>query len=142
MLCSKILVAYDGSDLSQESLTKAIEIAQSNARIEIDILYVIEIPRTPYLVGNAFDHMQDSMHQHGEDILDEARNKVARIDNKVNLFKKEGQAYKVILQHVKENNCDLIIMGNRSFSGVKELLGSVSHHVVQYSNIPVFIMKN
>jgi len=70
MLYSKILVAYDGSDLSKESLTNAIEIAQADETIEIDILYVIEIPRTPYLVGNAFNHIQDSMHQHGEDILD------------------------------------------------------------------------
>ncbi|GGJ91242.1 universal stress protein YxiE [Lentibacillus kapialis] len=141
MLCSKILVAYDGSDLSERSLEKAIEIAQMNAAIEMDILYTVDIPRTPYIVEDAFNSMQASMHQHGDDILAEAKAKLSSIENTFRFFKTEGQASQVILEHAEQHGCDLIVMGSRGLSGVKELLGSVSHHVVQYSSIPVFIVK-
>ncbi len=56
-------------------------------------------------------------------------------------IEEEGPAYKVILEHAKENNSDLIIMGSRGLSGVKEYLGSVSHYVVQHSSVPVLIIK-
>jgi nucleotide-binding universal stress UspA family protein len=47
----------------------------------------------------------------------------------------------VILNHAKEHYFDLIIMGSRELTGIKELLWNVSHAVVQNSHFPVFIIK-
>ena len=47
----------------------------------------------------------------------------------------------VILNHAKEYNCDLIVMGSRGLSGIKEFLGSVSHKITQRSQIAVLIIK-
>jgi nucleotide-binding universal stress UspA family protein len=33
-------------------------------------------------------------------------------------------------------------MGSRGLSGIREFLGSVSHLIVQKSNIPVMVMKS
>jgi nucleotide-binding universal stress UspA family protein len=56
------------------------------------------------------------------------------------LLKGISPAY-VILNHAREHGCDLIIMGSRGLTGIKEFLGSVSHTVVQNSQVPVLIVK-
>ena len=35
------------------------------------------------------------------------------VDNPASFFEEEGPAYKAILDHAKQHNCDLIIMGSR-----------------------------
>lgn len=141
MLCTKILVAYDASNSGKKSLEKAIEIAKTNSAIEVDVLYALELPLTPYVVEDAFASMQQSMHKHSNDILAKAKETLFSIDNQSNFFAEEGQPTHVILEHAEQHNCDLIVMGSRGLSGVKEFLGSVSHYVVQHSAVPVFIVK-
>ncbi|TCP25967.1 nucleotide-binding universal stress UspA family protein [Scopulibacillus darangshiensis] len=142
MLCSKILVAYDGSNQATKSLEKAIDIAKTNPDITIDVLYTVELPLTPYVVENAFEDMQKSMHKHGDEVLAKAREMLTSIESDVRLFQEEGQPIHVILEHAAKHKCDLIVMGSRGLSGVKEFLGSVSHHVVQHSSVPVFVVKS
>ncbi|WKB35977.1 universal stress protein [Terrilactibacillus sp. S3-3] len=45
------------------------------------------------------------------------------------------------MDHIKENHYDLVILGSRGLSGIREFLGSVSHGVVQRSPVPVLIIK-
>lgn len=141
MLCSKILVAFNESDLAKKSLEKAIEIAKTNISIEIDVLFVVEPIRVPYMSATDIDKLQKSNHEYGENIISKAKEAYTAIENSTNFFIEEGPAYKVILEHVKDHKCDLIIMGSRGLSGVKEFLGSVSHYVVQHSTVPVLIIK-
>lgn len=141
MLCSKILVAFNESDLAKKSLEKAIEIAKTDPSIEIEVLYVVERPRASYLTEEALDKLQESIYKYGEDILSKAKEAVLTLDNPAHFFEEEGPSYKVILDHAKEHKCDLIIMGSRGLSGVKEFLGSVSHFVIQHSPVPVLIIK-
>ncbi|MCQ6279369.1 universal stress protein [Bacillus sp. EB600] len=141
MFCSKILVAFNDSDIAKKSLEKAVELAKTNSAIEIDVLFVAERPKAPYMVEEALDRLQESIYKYGETILAEAKDAVSTIDNPIRFIEEEGPAYKVILEHAKENNSDLIIMGSRGLSGVKEFLGSVSHYVIQHSPVPVLIIK-
>lgn len=85
--------------------------------------------------------LQESIYKYGETILAKAKDAVSTVDNPIRFFEEEGPAYKVTLEHAKENNSDLIIMGSRGLSGVKEFLGSVSHFVIQHSPVPVLIIK-
>jgi nucleotide-binding universal stress UspA family protein len=141
MFFSKILVAFNESDLAKKSLKNAIELAQTNPAIEIDVLFVVERPRAPYMVEEALDQLQESIYKYGEKILSKAKESISVVDNPTRFFEEEGPAYKVILEHAAEHKCDLIIMGSRGLSGVKEYLGSVSHYVVQHSSVPVLIIK-
>jgi nucleotide-binding universal stress UspA family protein len=69
-----------------------------------------------------------------EKLLDE-------LPNATHTFVKEGQPVRTILDFASENGYDLIVIGSRGLSGVKEFLGSVSHGVVQRSKVPVLIIK-
>jgi nucleotide-binding universal stress UspA family protein len=53
-----------------------------------------------------------------------------------------GYPSKVILKTAEDVSANLIVIGSRGLSGIRELfLGSVSHAVVQHSTIPVLVVK-
>lgn len=142
MLCTKILVAYDESDLAKKSLEKAVEIAKTHPAIEINVLNVIKIPAQEFIVLEAYQEIYDHMRQYGQTIISNARSILASLPNNIiHCCQEEGAPAQVILDYAKDNNCDLIIMGSRGLSGIKEFLGSVSHAVVQKSPVPVLIVK-
>ncbi len=61
---------------------------------------------------------------------------------KANVAVSYGDPSDAIVTYAKENNGDLIIVGNRNISGFKKLLfGSVSEKISQLSTIPVLIAK-
>lgn len=140
MLCSKILVAYDGSDLAKRALEKALEIGKIDPAIEIQVVHVIMIPELTNAEQSKFQAFVDNIYEKGKDIIAEIELALFKLPNQSHVFLLEGKAPAyIILNHAKENNCDLIIMGNRGLSGIKEFLGSVSHTVVQRSKIPVLL---
>lgn len=142
MLCSKLLVAYDDSDLSQRALEKALEIAKTNPEIEIQVVHVITVPEIARSEMGKFQALVDAIYQEGKDIIAKVELALSKLPNHSQAYLLEGRspAY-VILNHAKEYNCDLIVMGSRGLSGIKELLGSVSHKITQRSQIAVLIIK-
>ena len=141
MLAKRILVAYDESDLAIKSLEKAIEIAKTEPSIEIHVLHVMTVPAQQLIVLEAYQEVHDSLFQYGEDILRNAQSVLTKIPNRFQCVQEEGPPAYVIMSYAKNNKCDLIIMGSRGLSGIKEFLGSVSHTVVQQSPVPVLIVK-
>ena len=141
MLCTRILVAYDGSDLAKKSLEKAIEIAKINLSIEIRVLHVMTIPAQEVIISDAYQKMHDDISQCGLKVLSYAQSVLTSIPNKFECLQEEGSPAHVILDYTKNSNCDLIIMGSRGLSGFKEFLGSVSHTVVQQSPVAVLLVK-
>lgn len=143
MLFSKILVAYDGSALGKEALNKTIEIAKQNERIEIEVVHVVTLSSLgmAYEGINIPELVESSMRQVKE-IVGPAEEALSKITNHWRTVILEGQPAPKILDHAEQNGCDLIVMGSRGLTGLKELfLGSVSHNVVQHSSVPVFIIK-
>ncbi len=142
MLCSKILVAYDDSELAQRSLEKALEIAKTDPVIEIQVVHVITVPEIARFEMDKFQALVDAIYQEGKDIIAKVELDLSKLPNHSQAYLLEGRspAY-VVIAHAKEHNCDLIIMGSRGLSGIRELLGSVSHTIVQRSQNPVLIIK-
>ena len=142
MLCSRILVAYDGSELGNKALKTAIELAKANEKIEIDVLHVVEVP---VLYGEfliAEPNLRETTLKFGKETLEQVKGTLDAIPNKTRTFIGEGQPAQTIVDHARENDCDLIVMGSRGLGAFKELfLGSVSHNVAQHSPVPVFIVK-
>jgi nucleotide-binding universal stress UspA family protein len=53
-----------------------------------------------------------------------------------------GSPGRMIVQVAKEEQCDLIVMGSRGLSEFSGLvMGSVSHRVLEYTDIPVLLVK-
>jgi nucleotide-binding universal stress UspA family protein len=131
-----ILVAIDGSTYSQEALPTAIEMAQKFGS-DVNVLHVSEHDRgraavysleTPAdatrLVGDAVKMFRDA----GITAKGELRDAAA------------GHVAKAIVETAGANAVDLIVMGSRGLSDVQGmLLGSVTHKVMQLSEVPVLV---
>lgn len=140
----KILVAYDGSELSKKALKMAGNFAKENPNLQIEVVHVYQFPTVAVGEGMFTPPPTVAMeyYNHAEEVLTEAKEELAQITNNFNVVLKEGGFAKNILDHAKETGCELILIGSRGLGGIKEyFLGSVSHQVVQHSKIPVFIIK-
>ena len=140
---SRIVVAYDHSELSKKALKMAMSLAKQDEKIEILVLMVLQ-PARPmvYSYGYAFEAIQDSEREEVNSIRKEIEEDLQLLPNKTRSVVIEGNPGVMIVEFVKQNDCDLVIMGSRGLSGLKELfLGSVSHYVVQKASCPVFIVK-
>ncbi|WNC14628.1 universal stress protein [Brevibacillus brevis] len=141
MLCSKILVPYDGSALAKKALEKAVKLAQTDPAIEIVVAHVVTIPALPDPAVTVIQTLEEHIFKEGEAVLAEAKEALAGLPNRTEAILLEGHPAPVILKLANESGSDLIIMGNRGLSGLREFLGSVSHSVVHHSPIPVLLVK-
>ncbi|NBD27875.1 universal stress protein [Paenibacillus glycinis] len=77
-----------------------------------------------------------------ESMMREVEESLEGLRNPVFIRIVEGRPDKKIIEYAERHHIDLILMGSRGLSGLKELvLGSVSHYVVRHANVPVFIYK-
>jgi nucleotide-binding universal stress UspA family protein len=141
MFFSKILVPYDGSENAQKALEKAMELASIDASISLEAIYVVTPPALSSIV-DVPTNFEDVLLEAGKTIIAEAEATLASLQNKHQCYLLRGpSAAQAILDYAKEHNCDLIVMGNRGLTGIREFLGSVSHMVVQRSLVSVLIVK-
>lgn len=141
MLFSKILVSYDDSELSKKALKKGIEIARLDEKTVLDVFNVVTVPTNQFIVGDVYREVRESTFKYGNEVVARTSEWLDQIPNGTHTFVQEGQPVRTILEFAESNGYDLIIMGSRGLSGVKEFLGSVSHGIVQRSKIPVLIIK-
>lgn len=143
MLFNHILVPYDGSGPSVKALNKAVQLAKSDANIQLTVAHVINLEPT-YIGEMAFsqpESYQEKLKQQGAKLL-EAIDITLQEVPRSNVVVLGGSPAEAIVDYAQNNNCDLILMGSRGLGAVKEwMLGSVSHNVVQHSKVPVMIYK-
>jgi nucleotide-binding universal stress UspA family protein len=134
-----IFVALDGSKHSSKALDQAIYLArQSQGTITgvfVIPLFSVNVARPTSKLGKIFA-------ESGKKILSEAKLRCAK--NGVAFYEKilcGNEGFKLV-SLAKDRKADLIIMGSRGRSDIKEFfLGSVSHYVAHKSPIPVLIVK-
>lgn len=137
-----ILVAVDGSPQADQALTHAIDLAQSeHARLTL-ITAVAQVPATAYLVmtssGTAAG-LQTDLQAEAEAILRSASQRVPD-DVPLTTVLSMQPATTALISQINDGDHDLIVMGSRGRGAVRSaLLGSVSHHVLHHSPIPVLI---
>lgn len=141
---SKIVVPFDGSDLSKKAVEAAIILAKQDEKIELDILTVMNIPPSlylsvhPYGVGNVREGYESA----AKEQLQQVEESLKPLSNKTQTVLLEGNPAHAIVEYIKEKQADFVVMGSRGLSGLEEMfLGSVSHYVVQKSPCPVLIVK-
>ncbi|WP_372658976.1 universal stress protein [Hydrogenophaga sp.] len=144
----RILVATDGSDLSNMAVDHAIQLADMTGADVVALRVVPRYPQTYFEGGVAL-----------------AATEVARIEKQwqeeamqtVNAVKSAGQLKEVkvkpvtaksdliaeaIIAAAKRNKCDLIVMASHGRRGLKRLLmGSETHQVLTHSHIPVLVLR-
>lgn len=139
---SKILVAVDGSDMSNKAFETALVLAKEN-QSKLTLINVgknLSLPQG--MVIDSIDEIYDSMRKAGEELLNRgkwmAESQGISIDSKY----AEGDPAAQIIKVAKEGHYQLIVIGSRGLGTFKEMmLGGVSHRVSQLSPCPVLIIK-
>lgn len=144
MLFKHALVAYDGSTQGKKALSQAISYVNETPDADLKIIHVMKFPY--FVMGEAYiptsSMMKNTLMEHAEKVIADAKEISAVLGERVALDVVEGYPGDCIIEYAKEHGCDLIIMGSRGNSGLKELvLGSVSHYVIQHSSVPVLVVK-
>ena len=141
----RILVSTDGSDISQKAVQSAVDIAKSGGA-ELFAISVKEL--FPY---SAISEMQPVPPQEFYDAQERIANE--RVKAVVDVAAAAGvkcQAHTVealhpweaILDHAKNQACDLIVMASHGRRGLSALLlGSETQKVLTHSSIPVLVIK-
>lgn len=144
MTLKKILVAFDGSDSSEKALDLAADIAAPNADIQLDIANVVAIPLLSDEQVANFASVLEMMEQDADKLLDQAFERVDAkgLENEVHTLLVKGvDAAAELAKLIEQEGYDMLVIGSRGLSGIKEYLGSVSHKLLNASNIPVLIVK-
>lgn len=144
-MARKILVAYDGSDLSNATIEEAKNQAKLYDKVEIHIVTVV----TPGISSNNTAVAGNISMNDAEAIYPELEGVKQNLEQlgfniKIEIItdfaqKNPGVA---ICDYAEENEIDQIIVGNRGLSNLKVLLlGSVSNTIVQRANCQVLVIK-
>jgi len=149
----KILVPLDGSEPSSKALEYSINVAK-NFGSEIILLHIYSravpfvapetgaLPTPSIASAEITAEVIEAAKRIGNKILAEAKQAVEKKKIPVKAVLKEGGAVHEIVRTAKEEKIDLIVMGARGVSRIKELLlGSVSHGVCRKTTCSVMIVK-
>jgi nucleotide-binding universal stress UspA family protein len=155
----KIWVPIDGSKHSHDALKTALELAKIHDS-NLEILHVTSFSEEYTPTGPESDADTESeetasppewiseymakLRENDEEMLSQALKDAETLypDLKITAKLLWGRPGKTIVSEAEEGRFDLIVVGSRGLGGLAELvLGSVSHHVVNESKIPVLVVK-
>jgi len=155
-LFGKILVPLDGSEHSLRALETAIQMAKKfDASITLIHVYSVTVapmimpePTTltpsgvPVMTPAEVSKMVEAAREVGNQILTDGERKVESQNIQVETVLKEGNTVQEITKVANEGKFDLIVMGVRGISKLRELLvGSVSEGVIKHASCPVLVVK-
>ncbi|SHF75331.1 universal stress protein [Ornithinibacillus halophilus] len=140
----KILVAYDGSDLSKKALNKAK--AQIKFEPDTELHVVTIVPNTGPTTNAAIAHSIQM--ELAEDFKEELKAIRENSEDSMNIRTSviidnyHWNAGMKLCQYAEEHNIDEIIVGSRGLGGMKKFfLGSVSNHILHHADCEILIVK-
>jgi len=148
---NKILIPIDGSEYSLRAVKFAAEFTAFNPEVKVVIFTVDRLPqqfmvRDLYWVssdiGESVRHIQEVFAEVRETNFKKAATYFNEKGLNVQCDYTFGNPAEEITHYAGKNGVDMIIMGTRGMSSLKEVfLGSVSHKVLQLSTCPVLLVK-
>ncbi|MDM0072256.1 universal stress protein [Variovorax sp. J31P207] len=144
----KILVATDGSSLSEKAVESAIEMARHHSA-ELVVFTVARRPPKSYMDGSTVRESVES------ESIDKQRQEtaqalVAAIGERARgrgvschpLVAHSSQVAESIIAAAGNQACDLIVMASHGRKGLGRLLiGSETQHVLTHSTLPVLVLR-
>lgn len=132
---NKILVAYDGTDASDNALTTAISLAKAY-QAEVGVISVV-----PVHPGRAPIDPWDDPSVHAEQ-LRRARQVLQEAGIEPTLLEPAGDPAKVIEREAESGGYDTIVIGSRGMGWLSRALqGSISEHVATHANATVIVTR-
>jgi nucleotide-binding universal stress UspA family protein len=137
-----ILAAVDGSADADVALAQAIDLAESeHARLTL-FSAVAAPPAAAYWGGGGATaaEIARGAEDEAEELLRSAAERVPA-DVSVRTVLSRDAVRSSLIKEIAAGGHDLVVMGSRGRGGLRSaLLGSVSHHVLHHSPVPVLIV--
>jgi len=144
----RILVATDGSDLSQTAVSSAIELA---AAIGAELVALYVVPRYPvsYFEGGITISVEDiartekQWSDKGQAVVDAVQEQArAQGVTAKAVVAQSDLVAESIMSAATKHGCDLVVMASHGRKGIKRvLLGSETQHVLTHSTVPVLVLR-
>jgi nucleotide-binding universal stress UspA family protein len=144
---STILVGIDGSESSIDAADYAIEMAKKDGA-QVIALTVNRIPLSSYGLATPQDEVKQSIEnedmQEFKEWLDKISQSAKRnnVQLKKEIINSQMSVEAAIVEYAESEGVDLIVIGTRGNSGIKNMLiGSIASGVVKYATCPVMVVK-
>lgn len=139
-MIERVLVAMDGSDLSERALRYALD---GHHDAEITVLTVVggASPMMGQAAGIALsDDGEEGIREAAEPVFEQAREIAGEYDAEIETIVEAGRPARQIIDHAEE--FDVVVLGTHSGSLADRLLvGNVAKTVFQRSPVPVTVVR-
>ncbi|WP_101297128.1 universal stress protein [Halegenticoccus soli] len=137
----KILLPTDGSEHTEKALEHALDIAAEYGA-ELHALYVVNTSALPSPDVDFRDEFVTTGESIGRKAVDAVASRAEKEGIETVTELAQGAPSKEILEYVRDNDIDLIVMGTHGRAGLRHvLLGSVAERVVRHTEVPVMLVR-
>jgi nucleotide-binding universal stress UspA family protein len=145
----RILVATDGSELSGQAVTSAIDLAIL-MKAELVAVKVVHHYPTGYFEGSLLlsqmevSRLQEQSDAEAQRVVDAVKEKAQAkgVESVKAVVMKSELVSEAIIEAARSFRCDLIVMASHGRRGIKRLLmGSETLHVLTHSHTPVLVLR-
>ncbi len=155
-LFENIMIPLDGSEHSNKALEVAIQIGQKfGSKLTLVHVYTVSAqpiimpepatlgaPGVPVLTPAEVNKIAEAARRIGNGVLTSGEDKAKTAGLEVKKILIEGHAVQEISRIAKESKFDLIVIGARGISHIREMfLGSVTDGVMHHAVCPVLVIK-
>jgi nucleotide-binding universal stress UspA family protein len=143
----RLLIATDGSELSQKAVTAGIDLA---AKLGADVVAFTVAPSYPmlYFEGAVVltpaetARIEKQWREDAQRTVDEVQKQAHACDVKASAIVGHGNIAESIIVAAKKHRCDLIVMASHGRKGIgRILIGSETLDVLTHSQIPVLVLR-
>jgi nucleotide-binding universal stress UspA family protein len=144
-----VLVATDGSDHARHAIRTLCGMPMPPGSVAHLVFAVPSVNEQLRLTGSPLDppvlepvyEAGRYLRERAEQVLKEDAETLAPAFAEVRPFVEEGEIRRAILRAADAVEADLIVLGSKGLSGIREfLLGSVSHRVLKYTRASVLVV--
>jgi nucleotide-binding universal stress UspA family protein len=136
-----MLVPVDFSEISLNALEHA---AQTAKHFDNDLIILSIVEEN--LLTSIFSNNEEKEAQAREKTIPELEKLAISMEEKYGVSCKPevrvGRIYKTVIETAVEFGCDCIIMGTHGASGFTRIVGSNAGKVINYSTVPVIVVKS
>ena len=144
----RILIATDGSPLSDKAVKQGLGLAQLSEASVVALKVVPRYPRSYFEGGVPVDasdikRIEQQWAEAAQTMVDAVKTKGSKQGVEVKaVIAKSDLVAEAIIAAAKKHKCDLIVMASHGRKGLKRLLlGSETQHVLTHSHIPVLVLR-
>jgi len=143
-LFSRILVPVDGSRYSRDAVRLATKVAKFHGS-ELKVFHVIDVlivDKLKTFTGRDEGAILEELRLDARTFLADMEYETKKEGVRLEVLIKDGLPHEAILKEASSWGADLVVMGKLGRRGTAHvLLGSVTERVIEFSEVPVLVVK-